>query len=256
MTVTVAATVELDNQPPRVRLDVAADDGETSATITRLNPDGRTVIVRTEDDGPLPISGGAALLYDYELPYGQAVSYSSLESPGEESAQVTVDAADVWLIHVGVPALSLPVRVASFGSRVRPVERAVYRPMGAEFVVVHTDGHRKAPESTIELNVADLDELSALEALTSDASDLLLNVPVSLGWGVPTSYISVGDLEEVRLIDYAAEQRRYYVLPYQVVDRPVGGSQAQRTLVDLLAYPTLGDLQVAYPTLLDVLAGP
>jgi hypothetical protein len=46
-------------------------------------------------------------------------------------------------------------------------------------------------------------------------------------------------------------------MPFQVVDRPVGGSQAQRTLADLIApYPTLGDLKAAYPTLADLLSGP
>ena len=58
------------------------------------------------------------------------------------------------------------------------------------------------------------------------------------------------------VIEYGAEQRRMNVLPYVVVDRPAGGTQAERTLLDLLEYPTLADLAAAYDSLYDVLAGP
>lgn len=262
-TVTVVPTVEANNVPPRVRLDIT-DTGTapaiTSTTVTRLDPDGRTVPVRTDDGNPLTLttsgSNRVGLIYDTEVPYGAAVSYSTLESPTVVSAEVTVPETRVWLIHPGVPALSMPITVATFGNRVRRAARGVFYPMGRTSPVVQTDGSRKSPEGTIELKVDSLTELAALDALTADAGVVLLNVPAGLGWGVPTSYISVGDIEEVRLVNYAADPHRYYVLPYIVVDRPSGGSQSQRTFVDLMDFATLASIQSAYPTLAAVLAGP
>ena len=227
-----------------------------AVTVTRLDPVGRTVPVRTTDGNPLALSAGVGLVYDYEAPFGEPVTYSTLEDTASVSAEVTVDEPDVWLIHPGVPEISMPVNVASFGSRTRAVARGVYRPMGRKNAVVQTDGQRKAAESVLELNTFTLDEIARFETLTEDASDLLLNIPAGLGWGVASCYVSLGDLEEGRLIEYAAEPRRMHVLPFMVVDRPAGGTQAERTLLDLTTFATLADLAAAYDTLFDVLAGP
>lgn len=257
MTVTVTPTVQVDNHPPRVRLDVTASAGETEATVTRLDPDGRTRTVRTTDGNPLTISAGLGLVYDYEAPFGSPVSYSTLESPSTVADAVTVDVDEVWLIHIGVPDLSMPITVASFGSRTRRVVQSVFRPLGGEFPVVHTDGARKAPDSVLDVRTETESERASLEAVTWDAGVLLLNVPAGLGWGVPTCYIAVGDMEESRLYDYAAEPRRYVSLPYQVVDRPEGGTQAERTYADVVAdYSTYADVMTAYSTYFDLLAGP
>jgi hypothetical protein len=86
--VTVVATVENSTNPqdpPRVRLNVT-DTGTTpslfAATVTRLDPDGQVVPVRTADGNPLTLlhkSGTTrvGLLYDYEMPYGAPVTYST-----------------------------------------------------------------------------------------------------------------------------------------------------------------------------------
>lgn len=261
-TVTIAATVETDNRPPRVRLNVT-DIGTPnlfSVTITRLNPDGRVVPVRTYDGNPLTLTTSGAnrvgLIYDYEMPYGAAVSYSAVENPSASSGEVTVNESRVWLIHPGVPTLSMPITVASIGATTKRVNRGVFSVMGRESPVVVTDGARRLPAGALQLRTDTLDELAKVKALTSDAATLLLNVPPSLGWGLPTSYISVDDISEDRLVEFAGEPKRYLTLPYQEVDRPAGGSQAERTYVDLLDYPTYNDLRSAYPTYLDLLAGP
>lgn len=261
-TVSVVATVELSNVPPRIKLDVT-DTGTPNlftATVTRLDPDGVNRPVRTPDGNPLTlVTSGAnrvGTVYDYEAPYGAPVSYSTQESPGTVSASVTVNESRVWLVPPGVPSLAMPITVADFGNQTRKVQRGVFYPMGREFPVVQTDGRRKAPEGTLQVKTSTLVELSSLLALVADTSVLLLNVPASLQYGVGTSYISIGDVEEVRLVDYAVEQRRYVNLPYQVVDRPVGGTQAARTLADLMVFPSLAALNAAYPTLAALQAGP
>jgi hypothetical protein len=251
--------VEASNEPPRVRLDVSASAGETEATITRLDPDGRTVEVRTTDGNPLPISAGTGLVYDYEAPFGQAVSYSSNESPTVVSAQVTVDVSEVWLIHVGIPDLSTPIslRVGSFDEETWAVQQAVLWPMGRQYPWVGTDGQRKAPASSIVVAVETATQLRALKSILSDASPLLLNVPVSLDLGVDTAYIAVGSVSNQRPSSIGSDALRNVTLPYQVVDRPVGGSQSERTWVDVLAsYGSWTDVMTAYDTWADLLAGP
>jgi len=265
--ITVTATVENSTGPldvPRVRLNVT-DTGSSpalfAATVTRLDPDGRVVPVRTNDGNPLVLTTSGTtrvgLLYDYEAPYQAPVTYSTMETPGSSSAAVTVAESKVWLIHPGVPELSMPISVASVGNRTRSISQGVFRPMGRRSPVVQTDGQRKSPEGTLELNTLTLAEAARFEALTDDAGVLLLNVPASFNWGLPTSYVALGDIEEGRLVDYAPEPRRLQNLPYIVVDRPAGGSQSERTYIDLLAqFSSYAALRNAYPSYTALLAGP
>lgn len=260
-TVTVTATLEADNTPPRVRLDVV-DTGTpaiTATTVTRQDPNGTAVPVRTTDGMPLTLttsgSNRVGLLYDYEAPFAP-VTYSTVESPTVVSASVTVPSDRVWLIHPGVPALSMPVTVVSIGARSRKVRQGVHYPMGRATPIVVTDGSRSASEYTLTVRTNTDAERTSLDALLGDSSALLLNVPAGKQWGVMSEYVSVGDSSEERLFQYGREPRRTWSLPCTVVDRPVGGTQAQRTLLDLLDYPTLDSLKAAYPTLNDVLAGP
>jgi hypothetical protein len=257
MAVTVTPTVEAGNVPPRVRLDVTST-AESLTTVTRLNPDGTTIPVRTPDGGQVQLSGGTALLYDYEAPFGQPVTYSSQETPSTVSTAITVDASQTWLIHPGVPSLSLPVRLAqgSFSRRTAPARQGVFLPMGRKTPVVVTDGRRKSYQSSLGVVTTTADELAAVEALLDDTGTLLLNIPTTLGYNFPTCYIAVADVDVAPVIDKVFEQWMTVTLPFTVVDRPVGGSQAQRTLADLLAYPTLRAIQDAYPTFAAVLAGP
>jgi hypothetical protein len=264
-TVTIAPTVESGTgagDPPRVRLNVT-DSGTpaiTQVTVTRLNPDGRTVPVRTTDGNPLTLSTSGSnrvgLIYDYEPPYGSPVSYSTLENPTTVSAQVTVSEPRVWLIHPGVPALSMPVQVLGIGPRVRSVAAGAHWPMGREHPVVQTDGQRKAPAYTLRLRTDGDQERTAVEALCWDAGTLLLNVPVGKGWGVGAEYVAVGELTEAREVDYGSWPRRVWELPCQVVARPEGGTQAERTYTDVLAEnASYGALRTRYATYFDLLAG-
>jgi hypothetical protein len=260
--VTVTATVEADSVPPRVRLDVT-DIGSPNlfaVTVTRLDPDGRTVPVRTTDGNPLPlITSGAnrvGLLYDYEMPYGSAVSYSTVESPTTTSVEVVVDELRAWLIHPGVPVLSMPITVQRLGERKRGVQRGLLYPMGRATPIVQTTGVRQAAEYNLSILTFTDQEYRGLDALLADAGPLLLNVPALKGWGFAAEYVAVGDVTESRLSRIASEPSRTWDLNCTVVDRPAGGSQSERSYVDLLTFASYADLLVAYPTYLDLLAGP
>lgn len=258
--ITVTATVEASNVPPRVRLNVA-DTGSpafSTTTVTRLNPDGTTTNVRTPLGGAMPLTSGSALLYDYETPYGQAVSYSSLDTPANVTTQVTLDSSVIRLIHPGAPTLSQPLDLlpGSLMEESYTGQQAVFWPMGRSTPVVINDGARKSARSTIVTLTQTVTGLVAMRALLDDMSPLLLNIPVSMGMGFDTCWISVQDIQVSRLTDVNADPSRSITLPFTVVGRPAGGTQSQRTLTDLLVYPTLQAVQSAYPTFAAVLAGP
>jgi hypothetical protein len=261
-TVTVVATVETATTPQRVRLDVT-DVGTPNlfaTTVTRLNPDGRVVPVRTLDGNPLTLTTSGAnrvgLLYDYEMPYGSPVTYSTQETPTSTSAEVTVDSSKAWLIHPGVPSLSMPITVSDWAARTRKVVRGVFQPMGRATAVVVADGTRKASEYTLTVLTQSQVELDNLAALTSDTSPLLLNVPAGKGWGTPTEYVSIGDIVETRSNRILVDPYRTWQLPCTVVARPAGGTQSARTYTDLLAYATYTDLANRYSDYFSLLAGP
>jgi hypothetical protein len=261
-TVTVVPTLEPGHTPPRVRLDVT-DSGTPAlfgASVVRLDPDGRKTAVRTIDGGPLTLttvgSDRVGTVYDYEPQYGATVSYSTLESPGLVTSPVILDVPDVWLVHVGIPALSMPIVVAGITGRHRPVDRGVFRPKGRKFPIVQSDGQRKAPSYTLTVRTTTDEQRRALDTLIDDSSVLLLNVPVAKGWGIGAEYVSIGDSDEDRLWQFAREQRRVWPLPMDVVDRPAGGVRPERTLADLVAFADLQAIADAYDSLFDVAAGP
>ena len=264
-TVTVVASVEALNVPPRVRLDVT-DIGATVAagavTVNRLDPDGRLVPVRTQDGNPLTLSTSGinkvGLVYDYEMPLGATVQYTTTEDPSTSSGEVTVPSSQVWLVHPGVPALSQPIeiRVGSFQEETLPVKQGVFYPMGRKSPIVVSDGTRHSGQSSFTVSTETADELAAMRDLLDDGGPLLLNVPAAVGIGVDTAYISVADVTITRPSDVGSDALRDIKMPYTVIDRPSGGSQSERTYIDLLSVPTYGDLLTLYPTYLDVLAGP
>lgn len=259
MTITVTPTVDLTTTPARVRLSISASAGETSATVTRINPDGSTSPVRTADGLALPLSGGTGSLDDFAAPYGLPVAFSSVESSTTVSAQVTVNVTVPWLIHVGVPGLSMPItlRPGSLAEEDFALNRGVFQVMGRTTPVVFTDGSRKASSSQLVIATATLGELANLKVLVSDGTPLLLNVPASMGLGFDTSYVSIGDMKVARLTTIASDTNRDVTLPFNVVDCPVGGSQAARTWADVIAtYSSWQQVEAAYSSWTALISGP
>jgi hypothetical protein len=263
-TVTVAPTVDLTSTPPRVQLTVT-DTGTPAlfaTTVTRLDPDGVWRNVRTPDGNPLVLTTSGAnrvgTLFDYEAPYGTPLAYSTLESAGTVSAPVTVNETRAWLIDPSTPALSVTIelRKGSFDEEVWDVQQGTFWPMGRETPVVHTDGTRKAPQTSVTIKIDTSKELADLRALLSGAGVLLLNIPASLGFGFDTSYVAVGKVTNRRVSDIGTDPYRAVELPITVVDMPIGGSQSTRTYADLFAYTTYAQLATAYPSYTALLAGP
>jgi hypothetical protein len=241
----VVATTDTASTPPRVKVDIT-DSGTpaiTSVTVTRQNAAGAITPVRTSDGGPLQLvtsgSNRVATVYDYEAPYGLPVTYSTLEYPSGVSATVTLAVTVPWLVHIGVPARSQKVTIRELAARTRTVNRGVFEPMGRANPVIVTDGRRKGATSKLQLWTDTDAGRRAMDTLLDDASVLFLNLPASKTWGMDSSYIAVGDFTETRLTRLLAHQDRVWDLPFNVVDRPVGGQQATYVWADVLAkYPT------------------
>jgi hypothetical protein len=256
----LTATPEPDSSPPRVRLDFtdATSAPVSSLTISRLDANGRTWAVRTSDGGPLTVSGGAATIYDYEVPYGTRVTYSTDIVSGPTAVAV-LDVARPWLIHVGVPSRSATFHnlAGSQASETWDIDQGVFAVLGRSTPIITTGGARVVPASSLVIHSATDDEKAALSLLLSDGAPLLLNVPQSLGWGIGTSYIAVGRVQVDRPIGILSVSHRSLTLPYQQVARPGGGTQAAITWNTVAAkYATWQDILDAGITSWAELAAP
>lgn len=256
-TFAIAVTAQPTNSPPRVKVDVTTSGTPvvTSVTVVRTDSSGRTSTVRTSNGGPLQltVSGSTYVgtVYDVELSYGMAATYSLVESPTTVSAPVTVSPTSVWLVHPGVPDRSIPIdlRAGSFGKETRSVNAGVFYPMLRTNAVVISDGRRKGRQSSFTVATTTLAALNQLDSLLDDASVLLLNVPPSLGLGIDSSYVFIQDVDFDRPSGIGSEQYRETVLPYVVVDQPAGGTQAQYSWADVIAkYSTWQALKAANAT--------
>lgn len=263
-TLTVVATPEPTNSPPRVRLDVT-DIGSPNlfaATVTRLDPDGQYVPVRTPDGAPLVLSTSGVnrvgLVYDYEMPYDDPIQYSTSEDVSANSGEVVVPADSVWLIHPGIPDISIPVELAinSLDEEEYPVREGKFAPMGRKNLVVVTEGARGGAQSEIIVATDTLAEAQDVKTLVSDAGVLLFNPPSSMGLGFERAYIAVSSVTISRPSSIGSDPHRNVRMPFSVTDRPAGGSAAERSYADLFDYPTYAALAAAYPTYFDLLAGP
>ena len=246
MAQTLTATPDPSYSPPRIRLDFTDTNTTpvTSVTINRQDASGRAYPVRTSDGNPLPTSGGAASVYDYEPPYGQDLVYSTTISGGP-TATANLNVSRPWLVHPGIPSRSAMFlqMAGSVQSETWDIDQGVFKVLGRSTPIVATGGVRFAPSSTLLLGVSNPTDLAGLKQLLSDGAPLLLNVPPSLGWGIDTSYIAVGPVQNARATQLLVGAWRTLSLPYQVVARPVGGTRGGLTWNDVAAkYATWADL--------------
>lgn len=255
MATTFTATAEPGNVPPRTLLELTYT-GQTSATITRLDPDGVTRVVRLGD--PAALIAGSWVGYDYESWFGEPATYTATTGAGSlTTSPVTLDVTRPWLRHPGIPSLSMEIDFQGDGAPVRPANLTVLEPLGRRSPIVVSDGRRKSKRGTMTIRTHTLVEMSALLGLTDDLSVLLLDVPPGMEFGITHEYRALGDLTEDRLRpDYYRHPWRIWQMPFTVVDRPAGGLQAQRTWVDVLdEAPTWAALIGMYETWTDVLTG-
>lgn len=250
--------------PPFVELEVV-DTVTTFATITlqRLDPDGVWRPVRGAE--PAQLSGGTWAGEDFEAPYGAVLNYRAVREdgtlfysltgyPSGPSADLIMHVPDPWLIHPGIPLLSQPLKVRLQDKETRPARRGVFSPLSGGLPIV-VSSRRVAASSQLEVLTETLNEQEALLALLDDGQALLLNLPAEQGWGLPTCWVSVGDVDTTRDIQYGASPRRVWSLPYSVVNRPVGDLQSVWSFNALAASEdSFNSVKFDYATMADLAA--
>jgi hypothetical protein len=254
----MVATPEPDYSPPRVRIDITDTRTVpvTSLTITRQDADGRSYPVRTSDGGPLAVSGGVATVWDYEVPFGTTVTYST-DVTGGPTVDTILDPPDVWLVHPGVPSLSVPLLVTTLPTRTRSTGRTLYQILGREDPIPVSSGARATAAAAMGVRTVTEAQRQALDLLCDDDAVLLLNIPPAKRWGWASCYISIGDITETRTVNYGRFPYREWQLPIQEVARPGGGTQAAITWNTVAAqYATWQDIVDAGITSWAELAAP
>jgi len=247
MAQTLTATPDPTYSPPRIRLDFTdtAATPVTSVTINRQNASGRVYPVRTSDGGPLPTSGGAATVFDYEAPPEQLLTYSTTITGGPTATATLLPVPAVRLIHPGIPSrsMSIQLRRATNAQEDWDIQQGSFAVLGRSTPIVATGGARIAAASSLIVAISSDDERLALKQLLSDGAPLLLSVAPSLGFGLESAYIAIGKVSSARPVDLGTVQERDIVLPYQVVARPAGGTRGGLTWDKVAAtYPTWADL--------------
>jgi hypothetical protein len=254
VTMTLTATAEPGNVPPRVRLELVWTEAGTTATISRLDPDNRARVVRSGD--PAAIVAFAWTGYDYESWLGEPTTYQAqVGATIVTSNTVTLEASVPWLRHVGTPSLSMQADVSGDGSPDYKLTRAVFSPIGRQYPIVVTDGRRTAKATTMAIHTWTLAEREALLNLLADGSVLLYDVPSSLGWGITHDYIAPGDLTETREVpSMAGVPYRSWALPYDVVDTPATGAGPAWTYGGvLIGYATYSTVKTSFASYADLL---
>jgi len=225
----LSAVAQPDTWPPSVRLTLTNGQAWPAVRFRRYVGSAMSD-VHTTNGQPVPVSGGTATLVDYWAPYGEWVTYQAVDAASggllAASQPIQVSADDPWLVHVGFPARSVPLvlRAGSFQSRTRGTTRTTLRPLGRRLPLVVSGGVRPSHESSMIVQTATSQELSALDTLLADDSVLLLNIPRDTGLLFPTCYVSVGDAEEVRLTDIGEDVERDWRLPFLVTSAPIPGT--------------------------------
>lgn len=255
-TATFVATAQPGNVPPRVLLELTYAS-QASATVTRLDPDGRIRTVRLAD--PATLASGVWVGYDYESWLQGAATYTATTSVGYVTSNpVSMDVDTVWLRHPGIPSLSVPVEIVpDLEERVHAVNQAVLQPLGRRYPIVVSDGRRKAATSGLTFRTLDEVDGPALRAIFDDVSVLLLDAPLDHGLGFVHEYLAFGELRERRFDpQHGPNPWRNWSVGYTVVDRPAGGQQALRTWATVLAENTAwSDVVNTFTTWSDLLTG-
>lgn len=241
MAPTITPTVELSHNPPRVLLTIDTT-GYVGDTLAIYRVEGsESTIVRDSETTP-DIADVTWIGYDYEAPYGTAVTYqvvvfaSGASVASATSSTTTVNETSAWLVHPGDPSLSVELLgLRQIGARKRQITQSVQRVLGRADPVVTADA-RSGVESSLSIGTSTLAQSSALADLIADGTPLLLNIPASLLWGVTYEWVALGDAEEARVVpQVGARPHRLHTIPYFVVSRPEGDLAPQRTWADVIS---------------------
>ncbi|MFJ3084475.1 hypothetical protein ACIPJG_32625 [Streptomyces halstedii] len=234
----------------------------------RVEADGNLTPVRGEsgDTSQNTVVGDRAVIEDYEAPLGIPVSYylklwtTSATGNGTMSDPITIPEplpTEIVLKDPGMPARQTTAVVAKGGQPTwtRKARQSVNAVRGRVRPIVISD-MRTSREGTLTLVTETAEELDAMWWLLEAGTVLLIQWP-SL-WGEKDVYVSVGDVSEAPVVEYAEYRDRDWSVPLTEVDRPIGGAtgSAGRTWQTVLTdHPDAMSVLTTYRSWLGVYTG-
>lgn len=226
-------------------------------TVKRVHPDTTEWTVR----GFGATSGGAAFAWDYEAPFGVAVTYYAMDGATKiTSGSATIFTTQAMLRVPGLPSLDVAISPTR-KPKVRYSRRGVdLEPFGRD-TFVPLFGPQFAGKFDLSVETTTDAAAAALRAATKAALTLLLVWP---GSNVAWRYVRVADVDEDPEVpwmlssDGAGGKWSTFTIPCAVVDQPSGGIFGDPTASYALiasTYATYAALKAAKATYLDVLKG-
>lgn len=226
-----------DDGKGRIRIVLTATTG-TLASVTRRHPSGRVIPVRNMT--LVPLSGGTAIGYDYEMPVGVQVEYvASIYDSSDpltpldttEPVSITWMARRDWLKDPLEPIRNVMVLVNDMSEYDYATPTAVHTVLGRPDPVTVGEIRQAA---TGDLTLVTLDKLARDQLHYITASGHVLLLQSTQESGVGNMYLAPLGLKEQRVTPLRDQQERYWTLTYQEVSAPVGDAAAFTTWQDVL----------------------
>lgn len=253
MPTTMTIAHDLVNSPPRNVITIAGSTSD-SGTLTRTDADGVQRPVRGGDPGVL--ASGGNIFYDYEVPYLNSCVYNFAPAAGGLLAKPVLGLAvrTPWLVHPGIPDLSLPVNRLTFTDRETDSGAVGHDVLGAVFPIMISDGVRKAGSYQLGLQTDTADEYAAMAAILSTTDTLLLQVVYPFSDVTMWQYLDFGHAVDSRVSMRWGDARRNWTIDVTEQDRPTGGIAPQLTIADIAAdNATIRSLSLRYKTITGML---
>ncbi|GAA3018413.1 hypothetical protein [Streptomyces fulvorobeus] len=207
--------------------------GYTYWGLWRVGGDGTMTAVRgsSGDLTKVAITGDVAVVEDYEAPLGVEVRYyvklwTTTAYRSTMSLPIVVPEphpTEIVLKDPGLPARQTTAVVSKGGQPTwtRRARQGVNPVRGRARPIIISD-MRTSREGTMTLITETSEDLAAMWWLLEPGNALLIQWP-SL-WGETDVYVSVGDVAEAPVVEYAEYRDRTWTVPLTEVDRPIGGA--------------------------------
>lgn len=228
-------------------------NGWAAEETTVYRRDGATrVPVRSAN--PVQLSGGVALVNDWEMPLNTPVAYEALDGADLiGSSQVTVNDANTWLKIPAYPDLNRIVHLAEVPALERPRRQSIFQALGARLPTIISDA-RSASSGTLSIVTLSAEEALWLEQMLTDTQVFLLQARGS--WG--SRYVAIGDVTASHVVPKFGIEAMRWDCAFTEVAAPTGGVignpfSTYQMVKD--TYATYGALKEGEADYLDLVAG-
>lgn len=146
----------------------------------------------------------------------------------QTASPTRLEPADAWLVHPGLPDISMPLSAADTSMAgiidIAPVEQTsnatVHKILGSSTPVPTTTGGRTAARTGMSIITVTQPEAAAMDTLLASDVPLLIQIPPSWQLDFDNGFYAVGGVEADRTGEYASP-RRVVTFPLRSVQSPV-----------------------------------